>query len=343
MALIEQGESAVLEFKSTLRYDMKLAKKNPELAKVVAKSVAGLMNSRGGTLLIGVSDSKEILGLGDDFSILSRPNKDGFEQAFRSILCSHLGTPVSSRVDLTFIERGDKIVACATCPRSSSPIFFADGERNEFYIRDGNTTKPLRMQEAYSYIRHYFESTNIGPAEDLRRIIREELEASRPRAKERSTAFRLLSRRVIEAFLDQALVAHGWRRLYIVSPWISDFECFEKLLRRLKEDKATAYVVTRPPQDDWHVEAIASLEDTGRANISLVPDLHMKLYTVAADSGGMALLGSANMTKQSLENHEIGILVHSYAGGKHFVDRLESEAQQIYRHPARKVIAHAKL
>ncbi len=66
--LLKAGESAVLEYKSSLRWDLKLQKYNADLIKVVFKTIAGFMNVEGGTLLIGVDDSGTVLGVEYDLN-----------------------------------------------------------------------------------------------------------------------------------------------------------------------------------------------------------------------------------------------------------------------------------
>ena len=65
--LIRQGEGPLLEFKSSFRWDLEQDRVNRTLETVVLKTLAGyLNNSLGGTLLIGVTDSGEIIGLAKD-------------------------------------------------------------------------------------------------------------------------------------------------------------------------------------------------------------------------------------------------------------------------------------
>ncbi|MEM7009198.1 MAG: ATP-binding protein, partial [Thermodesulfobacteriota bacterium] len=63
LALISHGESATAEFKSTFKWDLKESKPNKALEDVVLKTLAGFMNSQGGTLIIGVADDGQIVGL----------------------------------------------------------------------------------------------------------------------------------------------------------------------------------------------------------------------------------------------------------------------------------------
>jgi hypothetical protein len=79
-----------------------------------------------------------------------------------------------------------------------------------------------------------------------------------------------------------------------------------QLVKRLKDDNATAYIVTRPPVEVWHRTALDRFAETGKANIALVESLHTKLYCADTDQGSFALLCSANLTIQSLNNIEIG-------------------------------------
>jgi len=75
---IAQGESSTLEFKSTFRWDLREGHINRSLETVVMKTLAGYMNSQGGTLLMGVADDGAILGLDNDYSALKKPGRDGF-------------------------------------------------------------------------------------------------------------------------------------------------------------------------------------------------------------------------------------------------------------------------
>ena len=63
-ALLLHGESERIEFKSSARWDYRENKHNRGLEMVVAKTLAGFMNGRGGVLVLGVEDGGKILGVG---------------------------------------------------------------------------------------------------------------------------------------------------------------------------------------------------------------------------------------------------------------------------------------
>jgi len=166
---------------------------------------------------------------------------------------------------------------------------------------------------------------------------------------ETATWLRLVTRHVIEAFLGTLAVSHGWKKLYLISPWISDLpiECglsLSQLLKGLKDYGTTAYVVTRPPvqEHDWHQEAVDRFAASGMASVVFVPELHTKLYCAYTSYGGFALLGSANLTVNSLRNQEIGVVVRERGAGKTLFRRLISEAAAIYRSPSRSVVCERR-
>jgi hypothetical protein len=159
---------------------------------------------------------------------------------------------------------------------------------------------------------------------------------------------RLTTRRVVASFLSTLARSHKWQRIYLISPWISSFgdECgmtFPQFLKRLKDDNATAYVVTRPPEQVWHRSAVECIAQTGQANVVLVPSLHTKLYCADTAQGSFALLGSANLTMQSLTNREIGVLIRSAGAGKQLVKNLFNEAADIYRSQDRRLVAQRRM
>ena len=53
---------------TTLRWDLKEAGVNKKLEEVIIKTIAAFANSQGGTLLIGVADDGDVIGLEPDIS-----------------------------------------------------------------------------------------------------------------------------------------------------------------------------------------------------------------------------------------------------------------------------------
>jgi hypothetical protein len=154
--LIEQGEHARLEFKSSLRWDVRQDNVNRGLEKVVAKSIAGFLNSKdGGTLLIGVADDRRVLGLEPDYKTLrksDRADRDVFEQHLLQVLMRFLGEAVTAFITVTFHGIEEKDICQVTVEPSGHPVYLQDNAEAALYLRTGNSTRPLPVQEAVKYV-----------------------------------------------------------------------------------------------------------------------------------------------------------------------------------------------
>lgn len=73
--MIAEGENEEVEFKQTLRWDIKQGNVNKELEGVIMKTIAAFANALGGTLLIGVADNGGISGLDNDYKALTGGNR----------------------------------------------------------------------------------------------------------------------------------------------------------------------------------------------------------------------------------------------------------------------------
>jgi len=157
MPLIAQGENNSLEFKSSYRFDLKQNTVNKVLEAAVMKTLAGFMNSRGGTLLIGVSDEGTILGLENDYQTLGRKNKDGLEQLIMGSVSDKLGTSACQYIRLVFHTHNEMEVCRIIVNRAGFPIYVKDGNSKKFYVRTGSGTRDMDIQEAIKYISENWE------------------------------------------------------------------------------------------------------------------------------------------------------------------------------------------
>jgi hypothetical protein len=158
LRMICAGESARLEFKSSARWDFKLLQVNKTLEHVVVKTIASFMNSDGGTLLIGVADSGEILGLAHDFQTLgSKANADAFENWLTTRLLEAIGRDRIRLLRVSFQTIEGKTVCRVDVDRSSRPVYLAEANGAEkFWVRMGNSTRDLSISEAHAYVDEHF-------------------------------------------------------------------------------------------------------------------------------------------------------------------------------------------
>ena len=151
-ALISHGESATAEFKSTFKWDIKESKPNKALEDVILKTLAGFMNGEGGSLIIGVADDGEILGLKADYNILKKKDRDGFEQAVMAAVATKLGTDACQYLQLVFHEVEGSDVCRVITGKSHRPIYIKEDNALKFYLRTGVSTRELNVQEAVEFI-----------------------------------------------------------------------------------------------------------------------------------------------------------------------------------------------
>lgn len=160
--MIDKGESDELEFKSTLRWDIKESKVNKKLEEVILKSVSAFANSQGGTLLIGVDDEGSILGLEHDYLSLGDVDRDKFELHLRNLLNQQFGTGVvTSKIDIMFHEVEEKEVCQIDVASVKEPLILKLKDKNgqlieKFYVRSGNSSQEIPLSELHSYMKERF-------------------------------------------------------------------------------------------------------------------------------------------------------------------------------------------
>ncbi|MBR9910282.1 MAG: ATP-binding protein [Gammaproteobacteria bacterium] len=151
-SLIAGGENEQLEFKSTLRWNLREERADKALEKVIVKSLAGLMNHRGGSLIIGVSDAGETIGINSDFQTLKHKNADGFEQALMDLVRSALGTHACALIHCQFPLLDEALVCWLVVEQAKTPVFVQDGKVARYMVRTGNSTRELDAREVYAHV-----------------------------------------------------------------------------------------------------------------------------------------------------------------------------------------------
>ena len=162
-ALIADGENQFVEFKASINWDYHQQRVNKALALPVMKNVAGFMNSSGGSLLIGVTDEGEIVGLQPDLDTMHRGDADGYENHFNNHFGNMIGLEYRRYVRLTFPELEEKMICLVEVRPGDEPVFLRHKGQEEFYIRAGNGSRPLPVSKATRYIQSHF-AANDRPA-----------------------------------------------------------------------------------------------------------------------------------------------------------------------------------
>ncbi|RKY08614.1 MAG: hypothetical protein DRP56_03840 [Planctomycetota bacterium] len=149
---IAAGENDRLEFKSTLRWNLRSNKPDKAMEIACMKTMAAFLNSEGGTLLVGVEDDGNIIGIDTD----RFPNEDKFLLHFNNLINQHLGLESvgSFSFDAKHLDGGDILIV--DCLPSTAPVYLRYDRREDFYVRVGPGTRSLTTSEALEYTRSRF-------------------------------------------------------------------------------------------------------------------------------------------------------------------------------------------
>jgi hypothetical protein len=145
--MILNGETDTVEFKSTLRFDLNKGEKNDKLEYAIVKTIAAFMNTDGGTLIIGVDDDKNILGLDADINTLKKKNIDGFQLHLLELYKSYFGADLGSHINISFPEVEKKKICMVKVSKNSKTIFTKFEGREDYYVRVGCASQPLTREE----------------------------------------------------------------------------------------------------------------------------------------------------------------------------------------------------
>jgi predicted HTH transcriptional regulator len=153
---VDAGESKDVEFKETLRIDTRSQTLNKDLERAVLKSIVGFMNADGGTLLIGLKDDGDIVGIERDFNTLPKKNRDGFENHLNSLMREMIGVNEAKQTQISFQKIENKDLCAINIEPAHRPVYLKSNDKEEFFVRVGNSTRAFTMSEAEEYIRIRF-------------------------------------------------------------------------------------------------------------------------------------------------------------------------------------------
>ena len=140
--LIKRGESKSLEFKSTLRYNLKENLGEDKLVTHAAlKTIAAFLNTDGGDLLIGVADDGSIVGVERD----QFESEDKFMLNLAQVVRNALGDRAGTCIDPKMQAVQGGTVCVVTCQRSPEPVFLKwkgmeANPEGDFFVRSGPGT-----------------------------------------------------------------------------------------------------------------------------------------------------------------------------------------------------------
>lgn len=159
--LMDGGESQRVEFKSTARWHIHKGDKDPAIEREIVKAVAGFMNARGGTLLIGVNDEHEPVGLENDYKVTKKGNRDprdSFENWLTDLFDHSIGKPAMANLSVTFEAVNGHDVCRIDVEPSRAPVYAEGKQTKDFYVRVNNSTRSFDIEEAMNYISSHYHN-----------------------------------------------------------------------------------------------------------------------------------------------------------------------------------------
>lgn len=151
--LIAGGETGAVEFKATLRTNLHTGQPDEKMHLSALKTVAGFLNANGGTLLIGVTDDGEVLGIAAD----GFPNEDKMGLHLVNLVKDRIGDVFLPYIHPHFEELTGERILSIRCERGPKPAFVKDGGQQKFFVRGGNATAELMGNSITDYVSQRFQ------------------------------------------------------------------------------------------------------------------------------------------------------------------------------------------
>jgi hypothetical protein len=150
--IVQDGETADVEFKSTLRTNMHTRNPDPRMELACLKTIAGFLNMRGGRLIIGVGDDGEPVGIRTDHFA----SEDKMHLHLINLLKDKIGPHHMLYIHPRFEDFEDERVMVVECWEARSPVYLKDGGVERFYVRTGASTTELTGSQMQEYIKRRF-------------------------------------------------------------------------------------------------------------------------------------------------------------------------------------------
>lgn len=151
--LLVNDEDYAVEFKETARWDVREGVPSKLMEDAIVKTVAGFLNSDGGTLLVGVSNEGKAVGLSHDYARVKPANGDGFVNWLTTHLINALGHTAVSHTRARIVEHEGAEVCRVDVAFSHSPVRAKTSKAVDvFFARLNNSTRVIPEDEVTAYI-----------------------------------------------------------------------------------------------------------------------------------------------------------------------------------------------
>ncbi len=150
--IIVSGESEAVEFKATLRTNLHTGSRDHRMELSVLKTIAGFLNTGGGTLIVGVYDD----GTSAEIEADGFPNEDKMSLHLVNIVKSKISPQAMTYTSVHFEDFDGGRVMVVNCYKAPTAVFVKDDKVERFYIRTGPSTTELSASQTQDYIKQRF-------------------------------------------------------------------------------------------------------------------------------------------------------------------------------------------
>lgn len=160
LALVEGGETPEVEFKGALRTNLHTHTQDERIVASVLRTIVGLLNHNGGTLVIGVLDDGEPIGFQAD-GFTTEEEAVGF---LMDLLTERIGVEHLKQIHPRFEDYDGVRVLVVECWAGQAPAYLKHDGRGVLYVRDGTTTIELSDERKEAFIAERFAPKKPPPA-----------------------------------------------------------------------------------------------------------------------------------------------------------------------------------
>ena len=150
---IKKGESLTREFKQTFALDIKSKKREQHIIFQCVKTIAGFLNSKGGSLYIGVADNSDITGIKVEIGKKKLfKSLDDYLLSIKDVLKKRLGIASLENIDFVPVKLKGTQILVISCNESEHQIFI-DGK--DTYLRVGPSTEKIEGPELVKFSKKF--------------------------------------------------------------------------------------------------------------------------------------------------------------------------------------------
>jgi type I restriction system adenine methylase HsdM len=153
-SIMRQGESKTAEFKETFSLCLRENEKRKYVETSALKTIVAFLNSEGGTLLIGVSDTLQIVGIERELNEIYKKSEDKFLLNLKNSLKERIGEQYYPFINYELIEVDGLKLIHFQIARSDSPCWL---DKAEFYVRTNPASDKIEGQKQYEYLQNHFK------------------------------------------------------------------------------------------------------------------------------------------------------------------------------------------